>query len=160
EMRLAPVLVLSSLLCAAPSAAAADVLAKMKFGEVREVAPGVFFRYSAISPTDDSIFGGCNNIFVIFDDYVVVIDANFPNEARDVIAAVRQKTDKPIRYVFDTHHHGDHAYGNAAFAKLGAGVIAQTNCARLLRVNGPKEFADAGRPPKGREDIRNSTLKV
>src|SRR5262245_26044300 len=38
---------------------------KMKFNEVREVAPGVFFRYSSISATDKSIpFGGSNNIWI------------------------------------------------------------------------------------------------
>ena len=134
---------------------------KMKFNDVKEIAPGVYFRYSAISATDKNVqFGGSNNIWVVFDDYVVVIDANFPEEANEVIEAVKKTTDKPIRYVFDTHHHGDHAYGNAVFAKEGASVIAQTNCARLLRVNGPKEFADAGRGPEGRKDVRDSTLKV
>jgi glyoxylase-like metal-dependent hydrolase (beta-lactamase superfamily II) len=133
----------------------------MKFGEVREIAPGVFFRYSAISAVDkDVIFGGCNNIWVVFDDYVLVYDANFPKEAGDVIAAIKKTTDKPIRYVLDSHHHGDHAYGNAVFAKLGATVVAQTNCARLLRVNGPKEFADAGAGKGGRKDIADSFLKV
>jgi cyclase len=140
---------------------AADELPKMKFNDVKEIAPGVFFRYSAISATDKNVqFGGSNNIWVVFEDYVAVIDANFPKEAGDVIEAVKKTTDKPIRYVFDTHHHGDHAYGNAVFAKAGASVVAQTNCARLLRINGPKEFADAGRGPDGRKDVRDSTLKV
>jgi phosphoglycerate dehydrogenase-like enzyme/glyoxylase-like metal-dependent hydrolase (beta-lactamase superfamily II) len=133
---------------------------KMKFNEVKEVAPGVFFRYSVISATDPNVFGGCNNIWVVFGDYVVVIDANFPKEARDVVAAVKKTTDKPIRYVFDTHHHGDHAWGNAVFAELGAGVIAQVNCARILRVDGPKEFAAAGRGPMGRKDVAASRLQV
>src|SRR5438105_569662 len=133
----------------------------MKFNDVKEVAPGVFFRYSAISATDQNVaFGGSNNIWVVFQDYVVVIDANFPKEAGDVIEAIKKTTNKPIRYVFDTHHHGDHAYGNAVFADAGASVIAQANCARLLRVNGPKEFAEAGRGPTGRQDVRDSTLKV
>jgi phosphoglycerate dehydrogenase-like enzyme/glyoxylase-like metal-dependent hydrolase (beta-lactamase superfamily II) len=153
-------LALAGLLAAFPAARAADALPKMKFKEVREVAPGVFFRYSAISPTDMSIFGGSNNIWVVFQDYVVVIDANFPKEAGDIIKAVRKTTPKPIRYVFDTHHHGDHAYGNAVFAQQGASVIAQTNCARLLRVNGPEEFKQAGRGPGGRKDVAASTLKV
>jgi phosphoglycerate dehydrogenase-like enzyme/glyoxylase-like metal-dependent hydrolase (beta-lactamase superfamily II) len=142
-------------------ATAADPLAPMKFNEVREIAPGVFFRYSSISATDPRVaFGGSNNIWVVFDDYVVVIDANFPKEAEDVVAAVKKTTNKPIRYVFDTHHHGDHAYGNAVYARLGASVIAQANCARLLRVDGPREFAEAGRGPNGRKDIASSTLKV
>src|SRR5687768_7391072 len=140
---------------------AAHELPQMKFNDVKEVAPGVFFRYSSISATDKTIpFGGSNNVWVVFEDYVVVIDANFPKEAADVVAAVKKTTNKPIRYVFDTHHHGDHAYGNAVYAEHGASVIAQANCAKLLRVNGPKEFAEAGRGPTGRKDVRESSLKV
>jgi len=134
---------------------------QLKFNEVKEIAPGVFFRYSSISATDKTVpFGGSNHLWVVFEDYVVVIDANFPKEAGDVIAAIKKTTDKPIRYVFDTHHHGDHAYGNAVFGQAGASVIASANCARLLRVNGPKEFAEAGKGPTGRKDIAESKLKV
>lgn len=143
------------------SAPGAQEIPQMKFNEVREIAPGVFFRYSQISATDKSVvFGGSNNIWVVFEDYVLVYDANFPKEAGDVIDAVKKTTDKPIRYVLDSHHHGDHAYGNAVFAKAGATVVAQTNCARLLRINGPKEFADAGKGKAGRKDIADSFLKV
>jgi phosphoglycerate dehydrogenase-like enzyme/glyoxylase-like metal-dependent hydrolase (beta-lactamase superfamily II) len=132
---------------------------RMKFNEVREVAPGVFFRYSAISPTDPSVFGGSNNVWIVFEDYVAVIDANFPKEAGDVLEAIKKTTDKPVRFVLDTHHHGDHAYGNAVFGKAGAQVIAQRNCARLLRVDGPKQFTEAARGPTGRKDVAASTLK-
>jgi phosphoglycerate dehydrogenase-like enzyme/glyoxylase-like metal-dependent hydrolase (beta-lactamase superfamily II) len=150
----------AAVLLAAAAAPAAESLPKMNFNDVKEIAPGVFFRYSAISPTNPKIFGGSNNIWVIFEDYVVVIDANFPREAGDVIKAIRKTTKKPIRYVFDTHHHGDHSYGNAVFAQEGASVIAQTNCARLLRVDGPKDFRNAGRGPNGRKDVRESKLKM
>ena len=89
-------------------------LPKMKFDDVKEVAPGVFFRYSSISANDPKIpFGGSNNIWIVFKEYVVVVDANFPKEAEDVLAAIKKTTKKPIKYVLDTHHHGDHAYGNA-----------------------------------------------
>jgi cyclase len=138
----------------------AQDLPKMKFNDVAQIAPGVYFRYSAISATDKNVvFGGSNNIWVVFEDYVMVYDANFPKEADDVIAAIRKTTDKPIRYVIDSHHHGDHAYGNAVFTKAGATVIAQTNCARWLRDKGPQEFADAGKGKEGRKDVANSVLK-
>jgi phosphoglycerate dehydrogenase-like enzyme/glyoxylase-like metal-dependent hydrolase (beta-lactamase superfamily II) len=154
-------LAIGLLLPGAGSAHAQGKLPKMKFEDVREIAPGVFFRYSAISATDKSVvFGGSNNIWVVFDDYVLVYDANFPKEAGDVIAAIRKTTDKPIRYVLDSHHHGDHSYGNAVFARQGAAIVAQANCARLLRINGPKEFADAGKQPTGRKDVAESFLKV
>jgi cyclase len=139
----------------------ADEVPKLQFNEVKEVAPGVFFRYSAIGPEGSNVpFGGSNNIWIVFEDYVAVVDANFPKEAGDVIQAIKKTTDKPIRYVLDTHHHGDHSYGNAVFGEAGASIVAQTNCARLLRVNGPKEFADAGKPPTGRPDVAKSELKV
>ncbi len=144
----------------AVAAACGQDIPQMKFNEVREIAPGVFFRFSAISATDKTVFGGSNNIWVVFEDYVLVYDANFPKEAGDVIEAVKKTTDKPIRYVLDSHHHGDHAYGNAVFAKAGATVVAQANCARLLRVNGPAEFAGAGKGKAGRKDVADSFLKV
>jgi phosphoglycerate dehydrogenase-like enzyme/glyoxylase-like metal-dependent hydrolase (beta-lactamase superfamily II) len=142
-------------------AVADDNLSKMKFNDVREVAPGVFFRYSSISATDKSVvFGGSNNIWVIFDEFVVVIDANFPKGAEEVIAEVRKTTTKPIRYVFDTHHHGDHAFGNGVFVKAGASVVAQANCARILRATGPKDYADAGKGPNPREDVKTAPFKA
>src|ERR1700741_4065849 len=146
------ILLFACLVAFAPTASAQDVSAPMKYNDVRQVAPGVFFRYSAISATDPSVvFGGSNNIWIVCKDYVVVFDANFPKEAGDVIAAIKKTTNKPIRYVLDSHHHGDHAYGNAVWAKEGASIVAQRNCARLLRVDGPKEFADAGKAPTGRK---------
>jgi cyclase len=130
----------------------------MKFNDVKEIAPGVFFRYSAISATDPSVqFGGSNHVWIVFKDYVVVIDANFPKEAGDVIAAIKKTTDKPIRYVLDTHHHGDHAYGNSVWAKEGAKIIGHANCARLLKTSGPKQWEEAARQ---RRDVAQSELKL
>src|SRR5438876_2887465 len=129
-------------------ASTADEVPKLQFNEVKEVAPGVFFRYSAIGPEGSKIpFGGSNNIWIVFEDYVAVVDANFPKEAGDVIQASKKTTDKPIRYVLDTHHHGDHSYGNEVFARHGAGVVASANCARIMRQSGAKEFAEAGGGP-------------
>lgn len=140
----------------APAAPGPLPIPEMQFNDVKEIAPGVFFRLSSISPTDPSIFGGSNHTWVVFKDYVVVIDANFPKEAADVVAAIKKTTDKPIRYVLDTHHHGDHAYGNAVWAKEGAKIVAHKNAARLLAVNGPKQWEEAS---KDRKDVKASTLK-
>lgn len=130
---------------------------EMKFNDVKEIAPGVFFRYSSISAADPKVpFGGSNNIWIVFKDYVVVVDANFPKEAGDVIADIKKTTNKPIRYVLDTHHHGDHAYGNCVWAKEGAKIVAHKNAARLLLTSGPKQWEDAA---KGRADIKENTLK-
>src|SRR5207247_7439181 len=68
-------------------------------------------------------------------------------------------TDKPIRYVLDSHHHGDHAYGNAVFSKAGGQIVAQANCFRLLRDTGADDFREAGRGAGGRKDVAESSLK-
>lgn len=141
----------------APAAQGPLPIPEMQFNDVKEIAPGVFFRYSSISASDPKIvFGGSNHTWVVFKDYVVVVDANFPKEAGDVIAAIKKTTDKPIRYVLDTHHHGDHAYGNAVWAKEGAKIVAHKNAARLLLVNGPKQWEDQA---KDRKDVKESSLK-
>jgi glyoxylase-like metal-dependent hydrolase (beta-lactamase superfamily II) len=154
--KLAAFAVVAGVFLVAVIAAPDDKVPEMKFDEVKEIAPGVFFRYSSISATDKNVpFGGSNETWIVFKDFVVVIDANFPKEAGDVIKAIKKTTDKPIKFVLDTHHHGDHAYGNAVWAKEGAKIMSHKNCARLLKTNGPKQWEDAA---KGRKDVAESSL--
>lgn len=104
---------------------------------VRELAPGVFFWQGDRETQRQTNIG-----WVVFRDYVVVIDANFPWGARDVIPEIRKTTAKPLRFVFNTHYHADHAYGNVAFAEAGATIVCTEVCAEeSLR--------------KGRKDVEN-----
>lgn len=103
---------------------------------VTELAPGVYFRKTQMQPE----FIGCNQGWIVFKDFVLVIDANFPNQAEKVIALIRQHTDKPIRYVFDTHYHGDHADGNQMFSRAGATAIASENSKSLFETKGTAGF--------------------
>jgi cyclase len=133
------------------------IIPDLKFNDVAEIAPGVFFRYSSISATDLKVpFGGCNNVWIVFKDYVVVIDANFPKEAADVLADIRKTTKLPIKYVLDTHHHGDHAYGNCVWVKEGAKIVAHKSCDRLLKTTGPAAWESAA---KDRKDVKDNELK-
>jgi cyclase len=90
---------------------------------VRELAPGVFTR---IAERDKNIIA--NTSWVVFRDYVVVIDANFPWGARAILPELRGTTNKPIRFVFDTHYHGDHAFGNSVWVDAGATLICSEDC--------------------------------
>jgi cyclase len=92
--------------------------------DIDAVAPGV---YAAIGK--NGVFG--NGAFIVGPDSVVVVDTQLrPSWARDLITEIRKVTDKPVRYVINTHWHGDHTNGNMAYAAtFGPSVtfVAQTN---------------------------------
>ncbi len=112
---------------------------KSKETTVTEVAPGVFVRKMEWEPK----FLGSNQGWVIFKDFVLVIEASFPNQAEEVIKEIRKTTNKPIRYVFDTHYHGDHADGNPIFARLGATAVAAENSKELFETKGRAGFENS-----------------
>lgn len=89
--------------------------------KVEIVAPDVYFHEGDLGRR-----GHCNNGWVVFEDYVLVIDANFPSGAREILPKIRAITDKPVRFAFDTHHHGDHAYANRFWIDQGATPVAHT----------------------------------
>ena len=109
--------------------------------KIYELAPGVYFRKAQTEP----VFTGCNQGWVIFNDFVLVIDANFPGQADSVIREIRKCTDKPIRYVFDTHHHGDHADGNMKYTRMGASTIASERSRPLFESTGVTGFRQSQR---------------
>ncbi|MGH9362233.1 MAG: MBL fold metallo-hydrolase, partial [Thermoanaerobaculia bacterium] len=108
--------------------------------QVVELAPGVYFRHGDLEGS-----GHCNNGIVIFRDFVLVIDGNFPSGAEACLADVRKLTDKPVRFVFDTHHHGDHAYGNPVWLKNGAIPVAHQGVAGEMARFEPARWREAKR---------------
>ena len=105
-------------------------------GKVTKLADDVYFMETQTEPE----FLGCNTGWVIFDDYVLVLDAGFPLSAKIVVEEVRKTTKKPIRYVFDTHYHGDHSFGNGVYVDLGATGVAHTLCIRDQRLKNPAAY--------------------
>jgi len=129
--------------------------------EVEKVAQDIYFHEGdAVSDNAPAV---CNNGWVIFEDYVLVIDANFPAGAKLMISKIRSITDKPIRFAFDTHHHGDHAYGNQVFVESGAVPVAHTGVIEEMRRYETGYYDDKpGRweeSAKHRPDVKASILK-
>jgi cyclase len=124
----------------------------------KELAPGVYFHEGDLRGK-----GHCNNGWVIFDDYVLVLDANFPSGAQEIIPKIKAQTGKPIRFAFDTHHHGDHAYANQMWVDNGAVPVAHENVVAEMRKYETGLFG--GKPgrwegeAKQREDLRATRLK-
>jgi cyclase len=120
--------------------------------KVETLAKDVYFHEGDIAG-----HGHCNNGWIVFKDYVLVIDANFPSGAEVVIPKIRQITDKPIRFVFNTHQHGDHAYGNQTFADQGAVPVAHEGVLEAFKNFEPQRWNDVA---KNRPDVAASKPKA
>jgi glyoxylase-like metal-dependent hydrolase (beta-lactamase superfamily II) len=67
-------------------------------------------------------------------DGVLMVDSQFAPLTERIVAAIKQVSDGRIRFLVNTHVHGDHTGGNENFAKLGATVMArETLRARLIK---------------------------
>jgi len=92
--------------------------------DIIQVADGV---YAAIGKPGVA----SNGAFIVNSEDVLVVDTHMrPSWARELVAEIRKITDKPVRYVVNTHWHPDHTQGNQAYLNaFGAGVeyLAQHN---------------------------------
>jgi cyclase len=92
---------------------------------LKQIGPNV---WAAIDNPKATSPAAANAGFVIGDDGVVVIDTFWTEDAaKQLLAAIRQRTKLPVKYVINTHYHLDHVAGNGVFAKTGAAVVAQHN---------------------------------
>lgn len=100
-------------------------------------------------------------------DGFIVIDSEFPDQARHLIDELKKMKEIPIKYLINTHHHGDHTGGNIAFKDMVQHVIGHENClANYKRVAAQSKsedkqlfqditFGDKWREKTGKEYIRS-----
>ncbi|MCX7137981.1 MAG: MBL fold metallo-hydrolase [Proteobacteria bacterium] len=100
--------------------------------QLKQVAPDLYFLYDDLSS---------NSAFLVTDEGVLVIDTRqHPAHGRDLIERIRRITDKPVRWVINTHAHGDHFYGNPAFKAAGATIVAHRDVVAGMVKNEQLEF--------------------
>jgi len=134
------------------AAAAEPPNAAPAIGTVEKVTGDIYFHEGDLEKK-----GHCNNGWIVFEDYVLVIDANFPSGALDVIPKIKGVTQKPVRFAVDTHHHGDHAYGNQVWVDHGAMPVAHTGVVEEMKRYEPARWNDSA---KSRPDVAASRLKA
>ncbi|MDR3716174.1 MAG: MBL fold metallo-hydrolase [Puia sp.] len=91
-----------------------------------------------------------NCLWVVFKDYVLAVDANYPWGAQDILKEIRKTTAKPVRFLFDTHYHHDHTFGNCVFVDSGATIVSTQETASEMQTLGKKEW-DQGSGYSGRD---------
>ena len=97
--------------------------------DIKPVAEGV---YAAIAKPAYKV--NCNAVIILLDDGVLVVDTHTkPSAARGLIDQIKKMTDKPVKYVVNTHFHWDHDQGNRAYpSSWPAGVeIISSEATRL-----------------------------
>ena len=65
-----------------------------------------------------------NTTALVTSEGVVLVDDKFPQDHANIIAMLKTVTNQPVKWVINTHHHGDHTGGNAAMQMIGATMVS------------------------------------
>jgi glyoxylase-like metal-dependent hydrolase (beta-lactamase superfamily II) len=90
------------------------------------------FRLQPLAGGVHALYGRGGNVgFLVGPEAVLVVDSQFKDMAPGIVEQIRSVTDKPIKYLVNTHHHGDHVGGNDTFRPI-AVIIAHDNVRKRM----------------------------
>lgn len=135
-----------------------SVMAQTPKAELRKITESVYAYAGVPAGTPGNAFSA-NAGIVIGKDAVLVVDTlTSAKEAEDFAADIRKITDRPVRYVVNTHYHLDHALGNSFFVDMGARIIGHVKCRDAIIAGGDKMLENPavfGLPPDFWEGTRS-----
>jgi cyclase len=105
--------------------------------KTESLAPGVHMLVGAGG--NIGLSTGEDGAFIVDDQYAPLTDK--------IIAAIKTLTDKPVRFVINTHWHGDHTGGNENFGKVGAIIVAHDNVRKRMSAEQFNEALKRTTPP-------------
>ncbi len=126
---------------------------------VTEVAPGVYVHQGIVNLFSPRTGGDISNCgFVVGAEAVAVIDTGGSHAVGSGLKeAIRKVTDKPIRYVINTHMHPDHIFGDAAFAADNPQFIGHKKLGRALAARAER-YVSANRELMGEDAFAGSRV--
>ncbi len=111
------------LLCIAPAKAQSPAL------KVQKIATDLYLLMG----------NGGNGAFLLSPDAVLVVDSkNDPTTANEIVQEVKKFTTAPIRYLINTHYHGDHTHGNQVFSPMATIISHQNTRDNIIRFDLPR----------------------
>lgn len=132
---------LAGILVALMLGAAAAVVAQQDLSKVEvrteKLADGLYVLFGA----------GGNVALSTGPDGALLVDCQYQEMSPKILAAVKSVTNEPLRYLVNTHWHGDHTGGNANVAAAGALIVAQDNVRRRMKSGSFIELFNAQVPP-------------
>ena len=147
KQMLFPVLAVALIWPYTPARAADDEFAKVEI-KVHKVAGNVYM-----------LEGEGGNIGVsVGPDGIVIVDDEFAPLAPKIKAALRGIVDKPVRFVLNTHYHGDHTGGNVVFGESAA-IIAHENVRNRL-ASGSRARNGRERPPAPKVALETTEVAI
>jgi len=107
----------------------------------------VQIRTTRLAPDFWTLEGQGGTISVLTgNDGILLVDSQFAPLTDKLVAAIRKFSDKPIRFLVDTHVHPDHVGGNGNFAKLGATIFARDQLRWRMEHPNPAADGTPGKP--------------
>jgi cyclase len=101
---------------------------------------------------------GGNITVAVGNDGIIMVDSEFAPLHDKIKAAIEKLSPLPVKYLINTHYHGDHTGGNALFHKDGATVVAEDNIrVRLAAGNAPNGLTGAKMPPQAADALPTDT---
>jgi cyclase len=130
---------------------------------------GLWLAHTQQPPADLSLEKLADDLYVLVgsggnvavyttDEGAILVDDKFEQNVPQIVAKVKSITDKPIRYVWNTHHHGDHSGGNQkllAFAEILAHTNARANIVKNSQPGAPRiTFGNEAAIALGGKEVR------
>ncbi|ACH40168.1 glyoxylase-related zinc-dependent hydrolase [Citrifermentans bemidjiense Bem] len=126
--------------------------------ELTKISNNVY-SYVGVKDASPGNSFAANAGIVIGRDGVLVVDTLISaKEGKRFLADIRKVTNKPIKYVVNTHTHLDHALGNCVFANLGAAIISHQAERASLEANGPLMLRNIGSKGLKPEDVAGTEV--